>query len=106
MYWIQYPPYTTPYVLCDSKHIEKTLQHGKRKLEWVATEIDNLLVDVDPIPGNYGRFVELMRMASNKHIQRGIYERESSTAKQQIYIDDILVEQLKNLSLSSHKWLL
>ena len=44
-----------------------------RKADWngYSTELDTLLEDVDPIPENYGRFIELMRVTSRKHIPRG-----------------------------------
>ena len=44
-----------------------------RKSDWKAysTELDNRIEDVEPIPSNYDRFVENVRAASRRHIQRG-----------------------------------
>ena len=35
----------------------------------------NLIENVDPTPDNYGRFMELMRVPSRKHIPRGCREQ-------------------------------
>ena len=44
-----------------------------RKADWIgyATELDKLILDVEPTPANYNRFVESARMASRRHIPRG-----------------------------------
>ena len=44
-----------------------------RKADWIgyATELDKLILDVEPTPANYNRFVESVRMASRRHIPRG-----------------------------------
>ena len=44
-----------------------------RKADWIgyATELDKLILDVEPTPANYNRFVENVRMASRRHIPRG-----------------------------------
>ena len=44
-----------------------------RKADWngYSTELDNSIEDVEPIPSNYNRFVENVRVASRRHIPRG-----------------------------------
>ena len=44
-----------------------------RKAVWngYSTELDNSIEDVEPIPSNYNRFVENVRVASRRHIPRG-----------------------------------
>ena len=44
-----------------------------RKANWngYSTELDNRIEDVEPIPSNYNRFVENVRVASRRHIPRG-----------------------------------
>ena len=44
-----------------------------RKADWngYSTELDKLIEDVEPIPANYNRFVEVVRVASRRHIPRG-----------------------------------
>ena len=44
-----------------------------RKADWngYSTELDNHIEDVEPIPSNYNRFVENVRVASRRHIPRG-----------------------------------
>ena len=44
-----------------------------RKEDWngYSTELDNSIEDVEPIPSNYNRFVENVRVASRRHIPRG-----------------------------------
>ena len=44
-----------------------------RKADWIgyATELDKLILDVEPTPANYNHFVERLRMASRRHIPRG-----------------------------------
>ena len=44
-----------------------------RKADWIgyATELDKLILDVEPTPANYNRFMESVRMASRRHIPRG-----------------------------------
>ena len=44
-----------------------------RKVDWngYSTELDNHIEDVEPIPSNYNRFVENVRVASKRHIPRG-----------------------------------
>ena len=44
-----------------------------RKADWngYSTELDNIIEDVEPIPSNYNRFVENVRVASRRHIPRG-----------------------------------
>ena len=44
-----------------------------RKTDWngYSTELDNSIEDVKPIPSNYNRFVENVRVASRRHIPRG-----------------------------------
>ena len=43
-----------------------------RKADWIgyATELDKLILDVEPTPANYNRFVESVRMESRRHIPR------------------------------------
>ena len=36
-----------------------------------STEFDEAIEEVNSIPENYGRFIELLRMASRRHIPRG-----------------------------------
>ena len=47
-------------------------QFNLRKADWIgyATELDKLILDVEPTPANYNRFVERVRMASRSHIPR------------------------------------
>ena len=44
-----------------------------RKADWnvYSTELDNSIEDVEPIPSNYNRFVENVRVASRRHIPGG-----------------------------------
>ena len=44
-----------------------------RKVDWngYSTELNNHIEDVKPIPSNYHRFVENVRVASRRHIPRG-----------------------------------
>ena len=44
-----------------------------RKADWngYSTELDNRIEEVEPIPSNYNRFVENVRVASRRHIPRG-----------------------------------
>ena len=44
-----------------------------RKADWngYSTELDNSIEYVEPIPSNYNRFVENVRVASRRHIPRG-----------------------------------
>ena len=44
-----------------------------RKADWngYSTELGNRIVDVEPIPSNYIRFVENVRVGSKRHIPRG-----------------------------------
>ena len=44
-----------------------------RKADWngYLTELDSRIEDVEPIPSNYNRFVENVRLASRRHIPRG-----------------------------------
>ena len=44
-----------------------------RKADWngYSTELDKLIEDVEPTPGNYNRFVEIVRVVSRRHIPRG-----------------------------------
>ena len=44
-----------------------------RKADWsgYSTELDNRIEDVEPIPSNYNRFVDNVRVASRRHIPRG-----------------------------------
>ena len=44
-----------------------------RKADWngYSTEFDNRIEDVEPIPSNYNRFVENVRVVSRRHIPRG-----------------------------------
>ena len=44
-----------------------------RKADWIgyATELDKLILDVEPTLINYNHFVESVRMASRRHIPRG-----------------------------------
>ena len=43
-----------------------------RKADWngYSTELDSRIEDVEPIPSNYHRFVEIVRVASRRHIPR------------------------------------
>ena len=43
------------------------------KADWngYSTELDNSIEDVEPIPSNYNRFIENVRVASRRHIPRG-----------------------------------
>ena len=56
-------PQLTPYRRC----------FNLRKADWndYSTELDNRIEDVEPIPSNYNRFVENVRVASKRHIPRG-----------------------------------
>ena len=44
-----------------------------RKADWngYSTELDNHIEDLEPIPSNYNRFVENVRVACRRHIPRG-----------------------------------
>ena len=44
-----------------------------RKADWngYSTELDNNIENIEPIPSNYNRFVENVRVASRRHIPRG-----------------------------------
>ena len=44
-----------------------------RKADWdgYSTELDKLIEDVEPIPENYGGFVDKVRVPSRRHIPRG-----------------------------------
>ena len=44
-----------------------------RKADWngYSTELDNIIEDIEPIPSNYNRFVENVRVAYRRHIPRG-----------------------------------
>ena len=44
-----------------------------RKADWdgYSTELDKLIEDVEPIPENYGVFVDKVRVASRRYIPRG-----------------------------------
>ena len=56
-----------------------------RNADWngYSTEIDNLIEYVDLTPENYGRFIELMRVISRKHIPRGCREQYIHQVDQQ-----------------------
>ena len=44
-----------------------------KKADWegFSADLDSNIEEVDAIPKNYERFVEMLRMASRKHIPRG-----------------------------------
>ena len=44
-----------------------------RKANWdgYSTELDKLIEDIEPIPENYGGFVDKVRVASSRYIPRG-----------------------------------
>ena len=48
-------------------------QFNMRKENWniYATDVDILIDEIFPIPENYERFVEAIRVTSRKHIPRG-----------------------------------
>ena len=56
-------PQSTPFRRC----------FNSRNADWngYSTELDNSIEDVEPIPSNYNRFVENVRVASRRHIPRG-----------------------------------
>ena len=73
------PTHTPPPNMCQCKssnccttyHIQKTLQPEESGLGRILADLDSNIEEVDAIPENYERFVEMLRMASRKHIPRG-----------------------------------
>ena len=73
-------PHTQHRPICDSVQPVVVLQltpfrrrFNLRKANWngYSTELENRIEYVEPIPSNYNRFVENVRVASRRHIPRG-----------------------------------
>ena len=56
---------------CTTYHIQKTLQPEESGLGRISADLDGNIEEVDAIPENYERFVEMLRVASRKHIPSG-----------------------------------
>ena len=54
-----------------SNTFQKTIQPEKADWTGYATELDKLILDVEPTPANYNRFVVSVRNASRRYITRG-----------------------------------
>ena len=60
-----------PVVVPQPTPFRRRFNLGKADWNGHSTELDNRIEDVEPIPYNYSRFVENVRVASRRHIPRG-----------------------------------
>ena len=64
------PPHNTA-LYVSVYHIQKTLQPEETGRERFSADLDRNIEEVDAIPENHKRFVEMLRIASRKHIAKG-----------------------------------
>ena len=59
-----------PVVVPQPTHFRRRFNFRKADWNGYSTELDNSIEDVEPIPSNYNRFVENVRVASRRHTKR------------------------------------
>ena len=65
----QHPRYVHVQTRHIQPHLEGALTYGKQT--GMVIQLDKLIEDVEPIPKNYGGFVDKVCLASRRYIPRG-----------------------------------